>query len=64
MFMKSILEFLFGKKPDIFDDKGKVRHKFPDVFWQRWNRRFKTQEYNWKKHSGVRKTKHDKIVNH
>ena len=27
--LKSIGNFLFGKDPDIFDDKGNVLHKLP-----------------------------------
>lgn len=55
-----LLEFLFGKKPDIFDENGKVRHKLPETLWNKWEKRFKTSEYNWHKHSGMRKTKHTK----
>ncbi|MEK7355105.1 MAG: hypothetical protein AAB250_01550 [Bdellovibrionota bacterium] len=49
---KSIGDFLFGKNPDIFDENGKVRHKFPDSKWQKWNERLQANpEYDWRKHS-------------
>ncbi len=51
--LKKVGEFLFGKDPDIFDEKGRVVHKFPDEKWQKWNDRFKANpDYDWRKHSG------------
>lgn len=57
-----ILKFLFGKLPDIFvDDKtGQVRHKLPLKKWDSWKQRYKTGEYNWKKHSGTEPTNYEK----
>jgi hypothetical protein len=50
--MKSLLNFLFGKAPDIFDAQGNVLHKFPLEKWQSWNNRFQNGEYDWRKHKG------------
>ena len=51
---KKLLEFLFGKDPDIFDDNGEVRHKLPDQMWQSWHQRTKLDpQYNWRNHSGA-----------
>lgn len=49
--MKAVLDFLFGKDPDIFDEKGQVRHKFADKKWQDWQNRFKDSDYNWRNHA-------------
>lgn len=54
-----ILDFLFGKDPQIFDEKGKVRHKFPEKKWQEWQNRFKTSDYNWKEHSAKKAKQKD-----
>ena len=49
---KALGDFLFGKDPDIFDESGKVRHKFTDAKWKEWNDRLKANpEYDWKQHS-------------
>ena len=49
-----ILDFLFGKDPDIFDDKGNVVHKFPKRKWDAWMSRMKTDpNYNWRNHTGT-----------
>ncbi len=46
-----ILDFFFGKDPDIFDENGRVRHKFSDSKWAQWNDRLKANpDYNWRKH--------------
>lgn len=51
---KATLDFLFGKDPDIFDEKGQVRHKFTDKKWQDWNDRLKSNpEYDWRKHGSI-----------
>lgn len=53
-FLKSISDFLFGKDPDIFDDKGRVLHKLSKKKWDDWNNRIvKGSEYNWREHQGV-----------
>lgn len=50
--MKSLGDFLFGKDADIFDESGRVRHKFPEEKWQKWNDRLKADpNYDWRKHS-------------
>lgn len=52
--LKSVGDFLFGKDPDIFDDKGNVVHKLPKKKWDMWNDRMKTSpDYNWRNHSGT-----------
>jgi hypothetical protein len=49
--LKAIGDFLFGKKPDIFDESGNVRHKFSDEKWKQWDARLKdSPEYDWRKH--------------
>lgn len=51
--LKALGDFLFGKDPDIFDENGKVRHKFTDDKWKDWNKRFNANpEYDWRKHKG------------
>lgn len=48
---KTIGDFLFGKDPDIFDETGRVRHKFTEEKWQQWDNRLKASpEYDWRKH--------------
>lgn len=52
--LKSLGNFLFGKDPDIFDDKGNVLHKLPRKKWDDWNNRIiKGSEYNWREHKGT-----------
>lgn len=52
--LKSIGNFLFGKDPDIFDDKGNVLHKLPKKKWDDWNNRIiKGSDYNWREHKGT-----------
>lgn len=54
MIMGKILDFLFGKDPDIFDEKGNVSHKLPKKKWDAWYNRTKTDpQYNWRNHTGV-----------
>ncbi len=49
-----ILDFLFGKSPDIFDADGNIVHKFPPQKWQTWNDRFaKSRDYDWRQHKGT-----------
>ncbi len=50
----NILDFLFGKAPDIFDADGNVVHKFKAEKWKSWNDRFSNNgEYDWRKHKGT-----------
>jgi len=52
--MGKVLDFLFGKDPDIFDEKGNVSHKLPKKKWDAWYNRTKTDpQYNWRNHTGV-----------
>ena len=53
--MGMILDFLFGKSPKIFDEKGCVRHDLPKEKWDAWNARYQQgAEYNWRNHTGTR----------
>lgn len=55
--MGMILDFLFGKSPKIFDEKGRVRHELPKEKWDAWGARYQQgAEYNWRNHTGVRAT--------
>lgn len=52
--MKALLDFLFGKDPDIFDGSGRVLHNFPKKKWDDWkNRYIKSNDYNWRTHAGT-----------
>jgi hypothetical protein len=49
--LKALGGFLFGKDPDIFDEEGRVRHKFTDEKWKMWNDRLNgNPEYDWRQH--------------
>lgn len=51
--LKKIADFIGGKEPDIFDDKGQVLHKLRKKQWDDWNNRLiKNSEYNWREHKG------------
>lgn len=51
--LKKFANFMLGKDPDIFDDKGNVLHKLPKRKWDDWNNRIiKGAEYNWREHAG------------
>lgn len=53
--MTKLLKFLFGSPPDIFDEKGQVRHKLPKSKWEAWQKRYTSSpEYNWKNHTGTK----------
>ena len=53
--MKRVMEFLFGKKPQIFDKDGSVRHDLGQSKWEAWNARYSQgEEYNWRNHTGMR----------
>ena len=53
-----ILDFLFGKKPPIFNKKGEVSHKMRKKSWEDWKDRYKEgPEYDWRRHSGKHFTK-------
>ena len=53
--MKSIMNFLFGKMPNIFSQKGEVGHTRRSSAWTDWKKRYAEGfEYNWKRHSGMR----------
>jgi hypothetical protein len=53
--LSTIGDFLFGKAPEIFDNKGEVCHKLTKRTWDAWNNRIKMNpEYNWRNHVGLR----------
>lgn len=52
--LKSILNIVFGKEPEIFDEKGRVSHNLPKKKWEAWHNRTKLDpEYNWRNHTGM-----------
>lgn len=51
--IKGLLQFLFGKNPDIFDAEGNVVHNLPPEKWAAWNKRFLEASYDWRKHKGT-----------
>jgi hypothetical protein len=51
--MSKLLDWLFGKSPDIFDAKGNVLHKLPEERWKNWEERYKKTDYNWRQHKGT-----------
>ena len=51
---KAVLNFLFGKDPQIFDQNGNVLHRHPKKKWEAWANRIKTDgQYNWRNHKGT-----------
>ena len=49
------LDFLFGKRPDIFNKKGQVEHQLKQKAWDEWQNRFaEGQEYDWTGHRGTK----------
>lgn len=52
--LNTLGNFLFGKDPEIFDDKGAVLHKLPKRIWDDWQNRYvKGSDYNWRTHKGT-----------
>jgi hypothetical protein len=52
--MGKILDFLFGREPDIFNESGRVQHKLPKSRWDAWENRFRSNpHYNWRLHTGT-----------
>ena len=50
---KIVLDFLFGKDPEIFNDKGQVQHNLPEMKWKNWHARYAdSPEHNWRQHRG------------
>ena len=48
-----LLDFLFGKKPPIFDKKGMVQHQLKEKSWSEWKDRYiESPENDWRHHSG------------
>lgn len=51
--LQKVFDFLFGKSPDIFDQKGNIVHKLPKEKWDAWDNRYqKGKDYNWREHKG------------
>ena len=49
--LKALGDFLFGKDPEIFDENGRVQHKFTEEKWRKWDDRLKASpEYDWRNH--------------
>lgn len=58
--MGRVLDFLFGKSPNVFDQSGRIAHQLPNQKWKLWNDRYQAgEDYNWKNHTG-RKAKDKK----
>ena len=52
--MSRILNFLFGRFPKIFKE-NQVHHDLDPHSWKEWKGRYqKSEEYNWRRHSGKR----------
>ncbi|MCB0414217.1 MAG: hypothetical protein KDD50_07780 [Bdellovibrionales bacterium] len=52
--MGTILDFLFGKSPKIFDKDGNVQHNLPKEKWENWQKRYTSNpQYNWQNHTGT-----------
>ncbi len=50
-----LLGFLFGRLPKIFDKDGTVRHHLSKNRWKKWKNIYQQgNEYNWKRHKGMR----------
>ena len=61
--LTKVIEFLFGKPPQIFDEDGQVRHQLPKEKWEAWHNRYtKNPEFNWRQHTGL-KAKENKSRN-
>lgn len=53
--ISSIIGFLFGKAPKIFDPDGTVRHDLPQTRWDAWESRYASSpEMNWRNHTGTK----------
>lgn len=53
--MGKILDFLFGKGPNVFDPQGRIRHDLPKSKWEAWNNRYQLgSEFNWRNHVGMK----------
>ncbi|MCB0411546.1 MAG: hypothetical protein KDD22_03420 [Bdellovibrionales bacterium] len=53
--LNKLMNFLFGKEPEIFDENGRVRHNLPKEKWDAWNQRYMGgEEFNWRNHTGTR----------
>lgn len=52
--LNKIGDFLFGRDPKIFDEKGNVAHVHPKKKWDAWQNRMKNDPHmNWRNHSGT-----------
>ena len=57
-----LLNFFFGKDPEIFDEQGRVLHKFPESKWKNWDARLKANpDYDWRVHKGKDVVRHEVI---
>lgn len=52
--VEKLKNFLFGKKPPIFNKKGEVEHQLGTKRWSEWNDRYQHgAEYDWRQHDGM-----------
>ena len=52
--MKKLLDFLFGKKPPIFNSRSEVEHQLKRNRWREWDSRYQQgTEYDWRHHEGM-----------
>ena len=52
--MKQILDFLFGKKPSIFNTSSEVEHQLQHSRWRKWDAQYQQgKEYDWRRHEGM-----------
>jgi hypothetical protein len=56
---KTVLNFLFGKDPNIFDKDGRVVHPFSEEKWKNWDDRIKASpDFDWKNHVAIERNDH------
>ena len=52
--MRKLLDFLFGKKPPIFNQHSEVEHQLKRNRWREWDNRYQQgAEYDWRRHEGM-----------
>ena len=54
--IQALLNFLIGRRGEIFNVRGEVQHQLSDKKWQHWQSRYQqTDDYNWRHHTGIRR---------
>jgi hypothetical protein len=52
-FGRKILQFFFGKEPDIFTERLEIQHRHPRKKWEEWMNRYKMDpSLDWRNHTG------------